>query len=168
MTPQPTRRAVLALPALLAPAALPRAAAQPAAAYQALLAEEHAAIHLYGVLAPRLPETLRDTARAAYDDHRRHRDQLVALIRAAGGTPPPPRVSYGLPAPVSTPAGARALAVRIEDSLAVRWHGALADAPARERALVATAMGDETVHLVAYRWAAGLGAAQTAPPFPGR
>lgn len=167
---RPTRRAVLALPVLLAlpRPARARAAAQPVGAYEELLAEEHAAIHLYGILAPRLPDSLRDAARAAFDDHRRHRDQLVAAIQAAGGTPPPPRLSYGLPAPVSTAAAARALAVRIEDSLALRWHAALADAPPKERVAVATALGDECVHLTTYRFAAGVDAAQAAPPFPGR
>lgn len=163
---RPTRRAVLLAPAALV---LPRPArAQPVEAYEALLAEEHAAIHLYGVLAPRLPEPLRAVARDAYDDHRRHRDQLVALIRAASGTPPAPKVSYGLPGPAETAAQARSLAIRIEDSLATRWHNVIGDVPPRERAAAATAFVEEAEHLTIYRLAAGLDAAQSAPTFPGR
>lgn len=163
---RPTRRAVLLAPAALV---LPRpASAQPVDAYEALLAEEHAAIHLYGVLAPRLPDGLRGAARDAYDDHRRHRDHLEALIRAAGGTPPAPRVSYALPAPAATGTQARALAVRIEDSLAARWHNLVAEVPARDRRAVATAFAEEAEHLTVYRWHAGVTAPQAAPTFPGR
>jgi hypothetical protein len=161
---RPTRRAVLAAPLVLA---LPAKAA-PGDAYAALLAEEHAAIHLYGVLGPRLPESLREYARAAYDDHRRHRDALVEAIRKAGGTPAPPRVTYGLPAPVDGPVSARALAIRIEDSLALRWHAAVGEVAPGDRARVAAALADEAAHLTRYRRSAGAGIAQAAPPFPGR
>jgi hypothetical protein len=161
---RPTRRAVLGAPLLLAAPAL----AAGADVYAALLAEEHAAIHLYGVLGPRLPASLRDAALAAYDDHRAHRDALVAAIRAAGGTPAPPRVTYALPRPVSTPALARALAVRIEDALAVRWRSAVRDVPAAERARAAAACCDESVHLARYRWSERHALIDAAVPFPGR
>lgn len=161
---RPTRRAVLLAPAALT---LGRAAAQQPATdtHAELLAEEHAAIHLYGLLAPRLPESLRDAARAAYDDHRRHRDELAEAIRRAGGTPPPPRLTYALPAPLTDPV---VMATRIEDALSVRWRAALAGVPARERAAFATALGDEAVHLATLRWATGRSAKAAAPAFPGR
>jgi hypothetical protein len=136
--------------------------------YAALLAEEHAAIHLYGILGPRLPKALRPFARAAYDDHRRHRDTLTDAIRAAGGTPAPPRLAYALPGSVATPGAARGVAVAIEDSLALRWHAAVREVPAAFRATVAAALGDEAEHLVRLRLSAGAGTAQAAPPFPGR
>ena len=157
---------VLASPALLL---VPRAArAQPVADHATLLAEEHAAIHLYGVLAPRLPESLRDAARAAYDDHRRHRDALADAIRAAGGTPEPPRLTYAIPVPLTGPAAARKLAIRIEDSLGLRWHAALRTVPAAERSRAAAALADEAAHLATYRWSATRRARDAAPPFPGR
>lgn len=136
--------------------------------YAALLAEEHAAIHLYGVLGPRLAKPLRDAARAAYDDHRRHRDLLLDAIRAAGGTPEPPRVTYALPAPVSSPGTARALAVRIEDSLSLRWHAAVAEVEAADRERVAAAFADEAVHLATYRWSERRAVSEAAVTFPGR
>jgi hypothetical protein len=154
---------VLAAPALLA---LPRAARAQADPYAALLAEEHAAIHLYGVLAPHLPESLRDVARAAYDDHRGHRDTLVALIRAAGGTPPAAKPAYALPFPVGTPALARTLADRIEESLAVRWRDAAGTVDAAARRRCVTAFGDECAHLARYRWALRHSTAEAAPALP--
>lgn len=122
----------------------------PAETYAALLAEEHAAIYLYGVLGPRLPERLRGVARAAYDDHRRHRDYLVDLVRRAGGVPEPGRATYGLPFALTSPAEARRLAVRIEDALAKRWHEAIRGAAADDRTNLALALGDEAEHLASY------------------
>lgn len=162
---RPTRRAVLLAPVALA---VPARAAQAPDVYAALLAEEHAAIHLYGVLGPRLPESLRDMARAAYDDHRRHRDRLVELIRAAGGTPQPARPSYALPGSVSTAAAARTVAIGIEDSLALRWHAAVGEVAPRERALCVAALGDEAEHLTYLRWSATGSASESAAAFPGR
>jgi hypothetical protein len=160
----PTRRAILAAPLLLAVPAL----AAGTDGYAALLAEEHAAIHLYGVLGPRLPASLRDTALAAYDDHRAHRDALIAAIRAAGGTPAPAQATYALPGSVATAALARGLAVRIEDSLALRWHAAVRAVPAAERARAATAFADESAHLARYRYSERRALTDAAPPFPGR
>ena len=163
---RPTRRALLLAPAVLA---LPRGAvAEPADVYADLLAQEHAAVHLYGVISPRLPESLRDRARAAYDDHRRHRDRLVELVSAAGGTPAPPRLTYAVPGSVATGTAARAAAVAIEDSLALRWHAALAEVAPPDRAVVATALGDEAEHLAYLRFSATGSAKAAAVPFPGR
>lgn len=134
----------------------------PAETYAALLAEEHAAIHLYGVLAPRLPEGLRPFARAAYDDHRRHRDLLVELVRKAGGTPAPPLLTYAVP-PLRDP---RAVAEAIEDSLAVRWHGAVRES--EDRAAVAGALADEAAHLATLRYARRRDPADAVSDFPGR
>jgi hypothetical protein len=161
---------VLGAPLLLAVPRLaaPRLAAIEADPYAALLAEEHAAIHLYGVLGPRLPKALRDVALAAYDDHRAHRDGLVEAIRAAGGTPEPARATYAVPGSVATAALARALAVRIEDSLALRWHAAVGEVPAAGRGRAAAAFGDESAHLARYRYSERHALTDAAPPFPGR
>jgi hypothetical protein len=148
-----TRRDLLRL-------ALPRQAD----AYAALLAEEHAAIHLYGVLGPKLPERLREYARAAYDDHRRHRDLLIGLVRAAGGTPAPPLLSYAVP----SLADPRAVAESIEDSLAVRWHAAVRTTAGDERADVAGALADEAAHLATLRYARRRNVADDVIAFPGR
>ncbi len=153
-----SRRAFLATPLLL-----PRL--QPRDAYAALLAEEHAAIHLYGLVGPRLPEPLRAAARAAYDDHRRHRDALQDLIRKAGGTPEPALLAYAVPGTLANP---RKVAETIEDALAVRWHNAVRDVPAKDRAFVATSLADETAHLATWRYALRHNVNDAVSAFPGR
>ncbi len=158
-----SRRTLLCAPLLLAVPAV----AAPEDAYAALLDQEHAAIYLYGVLAPRLAEGLRAAARAAYDDHRRHRDMLVAAIEGLGGTPAPAKASYAVPG-LATPAAARDFAIRVEDSLAVRWHGAVRDVAPRHRARVASALADEATHLALLRWSGRHVVKDAAVPFPGR
>jgi len=120
--------------------------------FSALLAEEHAAIHLYGLVAPRLPEHLRDHAKAAYDDHRRHRDVLVGLITRDGGTPPPAALSYAVPGSLATPRAAHETAIAIEDSLTIRWRGAMPEVQPRDRRTVCGGYGDEAEHLAIYQW----------------
>ncbi len=110
---------------------------------QSLLAEEHAAIYLYGVLAPRLPAALREAARTTYDDHRRHRDTLEQALIAAELTPVAALPAYAVP-PLARP---RDVAAGIERSLLLRWHAALAGAAAADLALVTAAYVDEATHL---------------------
>ena len=91
----------------------------------ALVAAEHAAVYGYGVLGARLDDTRRRAALLAYDSHRARRDQLVASLRSAGGTPPPPLAAYDVT--VASAADALALAVRIEAGLALRWRDLVGD-----------------------------------------
>lgn len=86
----------------------------------ALVAAEHAAVYGYGVLGARLDQDRRRVAQIAYDSHRARRDQLAAAVRAAGGTPPPPLPAYDVH--VVGPRDAMALAVRLEEGLALRWR----------------------------------------------
>lgn len=159
---KPTRRAVLLSPLALA-VPVP-AVAQEQDALAALLEEEYAAIHLYGVLGAKLGERARDVARAAYDDHRRHRDLLLSLVE---GTPPAPKLSYPLRAPVASAAAALRLAVDIEDAMTVRWHNAFGAVAAPDRAACASAYADEAAHLA--RWRLMLsGPARATTAFPGR
>lgn len=159
---RPTRRAVLGAPLLLAVPAV----AAPVDTYAALLAEEHAAIHLYGVLGPRLPAALQPTARAYYDDHRRHRDLLVELIRRDGGTPPAPLLTYAVPG--GSLADPRGVAVLVEDALGVRWHEAVREALPADRARVAGALCDEAAHLATWRYARARSVVEAVSAFPGR
>jgi len=159
---RPTRRVLLLCPLLLAVPGPARAQEQDTLA--ALLEEEYAAIHLYGVLGARLGERARDVARAAYDDHRRHRDLLLSLVE---GTPPAPRLSYPLRAPVATAGAALRLALDIEDAMTVRWRNAFGTVAARDRAACAGAYADEAAHLA--RWQMMLsGPARATTAFPGR
>ena len=91
----------------------------------ALLEAEHAAVYGYGVLGARLDDNRRRAAQLAYDSHRARRDQLVAALRAAGGTPPAPLAAYDVT--VANAADALALAVHLEEGLALRWRDLVGD-----------------------------------------
>src|SRR3954453_7454495 len=92
---------------------------------RALVEAEHAAVYGYGVLGARLDDVRRRAAQLAYDSHRARRDQVVAALRAAGGTPPAPQAAYDVT--VADAADALALAVRIEEGLALRWRDLVGD-----------------------------------------
>ena len=90
----------------------------------ALLADEHAAVYAYGLLGAHLGTVERRLARAAFEAHRAARDGLRALLRARGTDPPSAAASYDVV--VGTVPEARALAVRVEEQLAVRWRDLVA------------------------------------------
>ena len=105
------------------------AAAAPAAAtdvvlLEVLLAAVHAAVYGYGVLGARLDEQTRRTARRAHDAARARRDGLAARLRERGATPQPALPAYDVE--VDDPQQALALAVRLEEGLAVRWRDLVA------------------------------------------
>lgn len=101
-----------------------------------LLEAEHAAVYGYGVLGARLDEATRRLALLAYDSHRARRDQLAARLRERDGNPEPPPPAYDVT--VAGPVDALALAVRLEEGLALRWRDLVAgtdERPLRELAL---------------------------------
>ncbi len=90
----------------------------------ALLAAEHAAVYGYGVLGGRLDDDTRPGALTAYDAHRARRDSLAARLRERGAAPPVALPAYDVR--VADRAAALALAVRLEEGLAVRWRDLVA------------------------------------------
>ena len=76
-------------------------------AMQEALADEHAAVYLFGLLGARVSEreqpALFDLLSASFADHRRNRDDLSQMIAAAGDTPVASAVAYDPPGPVDTP-----------------------------------------------------------------
>ena len=75
----------------------------PLDALQTTLAGEHAAVYVYGVLGARTsrsaePQLFADVA-DAYATHRARRDQLMTMVRDAGGTPVAAEPAYELPEP---------------------------------------------------------------------
>lgn len=117
----------------------------------ALLEAEHAAIYAYGVVGARLDDATRRLALAAFDAHRAGRDALQALLRERGAAVPGPAAAYDVT--VTDRAGALALAVRIEDDLAARWHDLVADGALRARAV--QALADSAVRAAQWRRTAG-------------
>ena len=94
--------------------------AQALAALQAALAAEQAACYGYGVVGALLnaSATPGQGVEADWVAHQVARDNLTALITAAGATPVPAAVAYQLPIQVHTAAQARSLAVILEDDVA--------------------------------------------------
>lgn len=129
----------------------------------ALLEAAHAAVYGYGVLGARLGERERRAALLAVDSHRARRDQLAARLRERRA-----------PAPVSEPAydvavtgriDAVALAVRLEEGLAVRWRDLVggSDDPAL-RALGVAGLTETAVRAAQWRLLVGSRPATVALP----
>jgi len=119
-----------------------------------LLEAEHAAVYGYGVLGARLDESTRTAARGAYDAHRARRDALAAALRARGVVPPTTRPAYDVA--VSGRGQALALAVRLEEGLAVRWRDLVGGTDDRElRRLAVGALQEAAVRAAAWRQLAG-------------
>jgi hypothetical protein len=89
-----------------------------------LLEAAPAAVYGYGVLGARLDEPTRRAALAAYDVHRARRDVLAAQLRARGADPEPGLPAYDVVVVDATQA--LALAVRLEEGMAVRWRDLVA------------------------------------------
>ncbi|MGZ4460778.1 MAG: ferritin-like domain-containing protein [Nocardioides sp.] len=90
----------------------------PLQAIQATLVGEHAAVYVYGVVGGRVSSSA-DPALAAkvaqaYTTHRGRRDQLTAMVRAAGADPVAADVSYRLPNPATTVRQLEAVALHVE------------------------------------------------------
>jgi hypothetical protein len=95
-------------------------------ALAALVQGEDAAIYAYSVAGARVTGGRRRRALTALDAHRANRDRAASLIVAANGIPPGSAVAYSLPAPVDSPAAARALMSLVDNGLV----GLYADAAA--------------------------------------
>ena len=131
-----------------------------AARLAALLAAEHAAVYAYGVLGARLDDQTRLLAQEADDAHRASRDALVALLAARSAPAPATRAAYDVVA--ADQAEALALAVRVEEGLAVRWRDLVGGTDDRElRRFAATGLIAAAVR--ATGWRAATGAPRTSP-----
>lgn len=86
-------------------------------AMQAVVAGEQAAVYAFGVIGARLQGTSDEpAARAAWDRHRTRRDQVSAMLVAAGAEVPAAAPAYDLGGPVVTAAAARRLAAAVEQA----------------------------------------------------
>ena len=128
-----------------------------------LLEAEHAAVYGYGVLGARLDEDARELALLAYDSHRVRRDQLAARLRERGGDPEPPPPAYDVAVPGVDQA--LALAVRLEEGVALRWRdlvGGTDERPLRELGLAG--LTECAVRAAQWRRRAGTSPATVALP----
>ena len=131
-------------------------------ALRSVLAAEHAAVYLYGVLgartsqsaAPALSEVLRET----WAEHRDRRDDLLGRVAAAGGEPVPPAAAYAVPsAPLvpggslETPAGVTAVAAHVEAGCATTYAAAVGTAAGDVRRLAIGWLSGSAVRELAFR-----------------
>jgi hypothetical protein len=131
-----------------------------------LLEAEHAAVYGYGVLGARLDEATRRNALAAFDVHRARRDALVAQLRARGAEAEPGLAAYDVA--VADATAALALAVRLEEGMALRWRdlvGGTDDVELRRLAL--SGLQETAVRAATWRRLAGTGPVTVALPGTG-
>jgi Domain of unknown function (DUF4439) len=126
---------------------------QALAALQTALAAEQAACYGYGVVGAHLNASRSQSGSADSDwvAHQLARDNLTALITAAGADPGPAPVAYQLPVHVQTPAGARSLAVILEEKVAQAYLGLVALPEHSLRALGARELTVTALRAAAWR-----------------
>lgn len=126
----------------------------PVRALQAVLSGEHAAVYLYGVLGGQISRSehpdLAALVGASYATHIGRRDALNALVVAHHATPAAAASAYRIPADVDTPAGARALARRIEGRCAQLYGQAIENSVGPDRSWAIAALRGAAVDVLAY------------------
>ncbi len=92
------------------------------------VAVEHGVIYGYGLVSAH--STAEDNAlvATAMAEHRARREEAMARLEARSVTPPLPAAGYQLPAPVTDPADAANLAIRMEEDSSVAWRAVLEQA----------------------------------------
>lgn len=135
----------------------------PLQALQATLAGEHAAVYVYGVLGGRVSDSAAATLAArltdAYTTHRSRRDQLTAMVYAAGSDPVAAAVSYQLPNPARTATELTASARLTEEHCAAVYAAGVGSTARGDRAWMLEALTDTSVRMLGFGARPG--------PFPG-
>lgn len=123
--------------------------------WQEVLAGEHAAVYVYGVLGARTSQSaapdLYAALRAAYDAHRARRDDLTGQVAAEGATPVPAATAYEVPAGLDTPDGVAAAALTLERACAAVYAAAVANTTSERRAWAVGALNDAAVRELGFR-----------------
>jgi hypothetical protein len=126
----------------------------PLEAMQAVLAGEHAAVYVYGVLGGRTSASaepvLAGALRSAYDVHRGRRDQLVAMIRDDDADPVPAEVSYELPNAADTARRCRRAAAEVEQRCTGLYAQAVGSTSRASRQWAIDAMADAAVRQLTF------------------
>jgi hypothetical protein len=116
---------------------------------QQTLAAEHAAVYVFGVLGGRaasLPAPILRTALGtAYDVHVARRDQLQAMVTAAGSVPVPAEPAYALARDLVTAPQLAAAALRVERTCLVTYGALVAAGVGTTRRWAIDALGATAV-----------------------
>ena len=138
---------------------------QDAALWDAL-ATEHAIIYGYGIISAHSDPDIDSLVSTAINQHRKRRDDVIAMLAARSVTAPVAAAGYQLPIPVNNATDAAHLAVRMEDDAAVAWRAVIEQAQTAEyRSFGLTALTQSAV--MAARWNKVLGAWPISAAFPG-
>jgi hypothetical protein len=124
-------------------------------ALQTTLEGEHAAVYVYGVLGARTsrsaePQLFTDVS-DAYATHRSRRDQLMSMVRDAGGTPTAAEPAYDLPEPLQTPAQVTRAALEIERASATTYAWLVANSVGPDRRWAVNALTNTAVRELTFR-----------------
>ena len=115
----------------------------------------------------RIPSpTLNYLVSSSMAEHRKRREEALAMLAARSVDPPLPAAGYQLPIEVDNPTDAANLAVRMEEDAAVAWRAVVEQATdEQERAFAVSALTDCAVR--AARWSRVLGTTPITVAFPG-
>lgn len=125
-----------------------------AVALQEVLAQEHAAVYLYGVLGGRTSSseqpTLATALDDAYDGHVAARDTLIDRVVAAGAHPVGAAAAYALPSGIESASGVRAAALAIERRCAAAYLDRVSEVSGEDREVLVTGLGDAALRELAF------------------
>jgi hypothetical protein len=124
-------------------------------ALQAVLANEHAAVYVLGVIGARTSQSAAPTAydaiRAAFAAHRTRRDDLTGLVAAAGADPVAAATAYEVPAALGTTDEVLLAALEVERGCADVYAAAVASTTRDHRILMIQALNDAAVRALGLR-----------------
>jgi hypothetical protein len=122
---------------------------------QQVLANEHAAVYVYGVLGARTSQSatpdLYLVLRAAHDVHRGRRDELTGQVAHEGVTPVAAATAYEVPAGLETADGVTSAALELERACADVYAAAVASTTADRRSWAVGALNDAAVRELGLR-----------------
>lgn len=130
------------------------------------VATEHAAIYGYGMVSAHSRPEINYLVADAMAEHRRRREEAIALLDQRDTAVPLPAAGYRLPIEVDDHSSAAQLAVRMEEDGATAWRAVVEQVTDETlRAFAVAAMIDTAV--AAARWRATAELTPVAVAFPG-
>jgi hypothetical protein len=136
------------------------------AAWFDAIAVEHAVIYSYGMVSAHSLPSRNDLVSAALAEHRKRREEALAILTERSVAVPLPAAGYQIPVPVISPTDAARFAIRLEEDCAVAWRAVMEQSESeQDRAFGLTALTQCAMN--AARWRQVLGAWPVTEAFPG-
>ena len=135
-------------------------------AFYDAIATEHGTIYGYGIVSAHSTPEDNYLVASSMAEHRRRRDEALAVLSARSVGAPLPAAGYQLPFEVQNPIDAAKLAVRMEEDAAVAWRAVIEQATnEQDRAFAVSALTGCAV--AAARWRRVLSVSPITVAFPG-